>query len=306
MKKVFIAILAVGALASCSSDDLVSISREPITFGEASIGKGTRAATDPSYGAKKPLNEFQVWGKVTGNTGNSLNIYNGADVERRGVADGEAFWCSQTEYWVPSATYNFAAVAHATKVTTADGLPSVINYTADGVSDLLYAEPITAKTDISATPTSGVNANKCVPFVFSHLLSKVHFSFLSTSQDLTVSDTSITGYFTQGTYTIGAATPWVAATTSATPLSFGAAAGTVNDDEAVTSALARLIIPGAQTWNITIVQDGKPINAELTHAFEPNTEYNILVTLQGASAITFTITSIEGWNNEEQDIPLDF
>ena len=297
--------MAFGAFASCSNDDIVSISREPITFGEATIDNSTRALADPSYGESKALNVFQVWGNVTGNTGNTLNIYNGAAVERRSAADGEPFYCAQTEYWVPSARYDFVAVAHATKVTTANGLPSVIDYTADGVSDLLYAKPATIETDLSAQPNSVVNENKCVPFKFSHLLSKVHFSFLSTSQPLSVTDVSVTGYFTEGTYTIGAASPWVGKNPATTAMSFGAADGTVNATTAVTSQLARLIIPGPQTWSISVTQDGKTIPAQLTFTFEPNKEYNILVTLQGASAITFEIVTFESWG-ASKDIPLEF
>lgn len=304
-------LLLAGALSfgSCSNDEtLQTIEPKAIAFGYVSIKENSRAIQDPSYGTENPIDEFKVWGTVTGNVG-SANLYNGALVERKGAADGQPFTCTQEEYWIPNATYNFRAIANATAVSPEIGLPTSISYTADGVSDLLLAEQVTVATNESAVPTTGVNTNLCVPFTFSHLLSKVHFTFISTSslKPITVTDIQITGHYASGTYTIANATPWGSQVKaeSTQPLSFGNAEGTVTTT-GVTSQLARLIIPGnSQSLTISFKQDGESIEpVTLTHDFAPNTQYNIQITIEGGSEITFEIVELEAWG-AEQDIPLN-
>lgn len=298
-------LLLAGALsfASCSSDetiDGIDMQGKAITFGNVSIKENSRAIQDPSYGTENPIDEFNVWGTVTGNIG-SANLYNGALVERNGAADGAPFTCAQEEYWIPSATYNFMAIANATSVTLEEGLPTAINYTADGASDLLLAEPVEVTTNESAVPVSGVLAdNKCVPFTFTHLLSKVHFTFISTSslKTITVTDIQIAGHYASGTYTIANAT-WGDGDQendeSTQPLKFGNAEATITTT-GVTSQFARLIIPGDnQTLTISFNQDDEKVEKELTHDFAPNTQYNIQITIEGGSEITFKIESLEAW-----------
>ena len=306
------------SLGSCSGDEtLETMEKKAIAFGNVSIKNGSRAA-DPSYGDNKLIDGFQVWGTVTGNAG-SANIFNGATVTR-GTADyGEPWTCSETQYWIPTATYNFIAIANANSVTPTSGMPTAINYTADGTSDLLLAEPVLVNTDDMAEPDKDdVNENGCVAFTMTHLLSKVHFTFEDSNgnpvTNTKISNIQVIGHYASGTYTIGATTPWgsqvLAATTSA--LSFGGI--DANDTEATTSQYARLIIPGTQTWYITFAQNGTTIDEPLIlegetagtgYTFAPNTQYNILVTV--GSNITFTINSLEAWDNggEEQNIPLN-
>ena len=286
------------SLGSCSSDEtLESIEREAITFGNVTMENLSRA-TDPSYSAKD-IASFQVWGTVTGNAGEAL-IFDGATISKGNAAYGVA-WTQedgQQQYWIPGADYEFLAIVDGNKsgvtsITEKDGLgmPTTISYTADGVTDLLCQ-------NVSRPQNSDESV---VAFQFTHLLSKVHFTFESEFQNVDVTDIQITGHYESGTYNIGDKS-WTLGSKNTSSISFGAALG-ITPAIPVTSTYARLIIPGEQTWTISFIKDGKEETPTITHNFVANTEYNILVTFEGGE-ITFTIHSLEQWG-AEQNIPLN-
>ena len=293
------------SLGSCSSDDTIdAIQGEAITFGNAFVENSTRA-TDPSYGAEaNAFTQFQVWGRVTGNTtGNTVNLYGGDGAKVTGSVGAE--WsCNETEYWIPSATYKFIAIANAGSVSLTNGLPATISYTADiaetpapdGTKDLLLGELNeanslkTVTTDNNATPSESP-----VAFTFTHLLSKVVFTFTNIdNKDLTVSDIQITGFTKEGTYNI-AGKKWTSAIEDenmAGALKFGSSI--VKPNIPNTSAYERLVIPGTYTLNISISIDGRdePITAELSQEFLANNSYNFTADIDtGKKYIIFTITS---------------
>lgn len=291
----------------------MNMSKMPIAFGGTFVDDTTRALDDPSYGEGKLIDQFTAWGIVTGNVGSS-NLYggDGTVVSRGSAAYGSPFNSNEQEWWIPSASYRFAAVANHKSVTLENGLPSSITYTCTAENkDLIYAEPVTVTTSDSAepeqstgTPNEGVNESGCVPFVFSHLLSKVYFTFVSTSQPLEVTNVQATGHYAEETYTISTK-QWSSTTLASEALSFGDADGQVTT-EGTTSQKACLIIPGLQTWNISLMQGDEAKSATLTDfVFEPNKAYNILVTLEGASAITFVIEKLEAWG-DVKDVELYF
>ena len=283
----------------------MNMSKMPIVFGGTFVDDTTRALDDPSYGEGKLIDQFTAWGIVTGNVGSS-NLYggDGTVVSRGSAAYGSPFNSDEQEWWIPSATYQFAAVANHKIVTLENGLPSSITYTCTAENkDLIYAQPVMVKTNELASPikstgtrNEGVNENGCVPFVFSHLLSKVYFTFVSTSQPLEVTKVQATGHYAEGTYTISTQ-QWSSTTLASEALSFGDADGQVTTKGTI-SQKACLIIPGLQTWNISLMQGDDAKSATLTDfVFEPNKAYNILVTLEGASAITFDIEKLEAWGD---------
>ena len=308
-------LLLAGALsfASCSSDetiDGIDMQGKAITFGNVSIKENSRA-TDPSYGAND-IENFQVWGTVTGNA-NTVNVFNGATVTKGDAAYGVAWDCDQTQYWIPSATYKFMAIAHGTIASSdSNGMPTAISYTADGTTDLLLGEVATngiktVTTDVNCTPTENP-----VAFTMSHLLSKVHFTFQTTSTgSFNIADIEVKGHFASGQYTIAGGS-WESQTVATTALSFGDATG-VTSTTSQTSADACLIIPGTQSLSVsfskTYILNGKEMNTEPVTAslddytFEANKEYNILVTLEGGSPITFTILSLKGWDTDNNGVP---
>ena len=286
MKKLFIAMLAVAAVTACAKDDVISIDRQAIGFGNPFVENAVRA----DYSDGKNLTAFTVYGTVTGNN-NTVALFGGDGANVTGKV-GDATWaCGEPEYWVPNCTYAFQAVA--------DG---VINNGAITVSvgngdlDLLYATA-NAETDENAAPTgTGVNANGVVEFNFTHLMSRVGFSFengsANTAYDYNITAVSFTGHDTTGTYTIGSG--WdTTVTASSTDLNFG-----IGD-------VTHQIIPGNQTLNVTIAYDilynGKKISAtsvakELTYTFEQNTNYNIKVTIPAPGGeIKFTTQAVGTW-----------
>ena len=123
---------------------------------------------------------------------------------------------------------------------------------------------------------------------------------------MAVTDVKVTGHFAKGTYTINdqkwSETTQAPATAA---LSFGGADGDVTT-KGTTSQKACLIIPGQQTWTVSLKQGDETKTATLTDfVFEPNKAYNILVTLQGASQITFIVNTLEAWG-AEKDVDLNF
>ena len=303
MKKTFIALMTLAVAAvSCNKADVISVDRQAITFGEAFVDNATKADYSSTL-----INAFKVYGTVTGN-GNTVNVYEGADVTRGTASYGAAWACSQTEYWLPSASYSFQAVVDGEikdgKIAYAVGQDKG----GDDISDLLYATA-SATTDSSAAPTGDIE-NGCVAFTFQHLLSKIGFTFTNgvTGSDkytFKVNSISFTNHDKEGTYTIG--TGWDATVTeSTTALSFGAptAVVTLSDSQAATTT--HQIIPGEQTLQVTVNYDilygGNTVYAgmapaakDLTHTFAQGCVYNIVVTLPApGQEIKFTVKEQDG------------
>ena len=325
MKKAIIALAAVVALAACSKEQTVVADRGDAIGFDSFIENSTRAI-DPSYGTTNLIEEFYVWGTVKGNAmADAMLLYNGAKVYDTTPEYGVAYGCDQTEYWLPSATYNFVALAGHDSVTPTTGMPATISYTADGTKDLIYTkEGETVKTNPQSVPDN-VNTNKCVAFTFNHLLSKVHFKFSndsgSTNYKFVVKDIKVSGQYTSGTYTIGATTPWAAtgAVAVENAWSFGHATNATTEDAAaadiisgtpVTSNYARLFIPGAQNLTISFTRELwkvgassatsiDPVTAPLTTTFAENGAYVINVGLTVGAPISFTIDELGAWAAEQ-------
>ena len=290
------------SLGSCSSDEtLESMEPKAITFGSVSMENHSRAAYDPSYSAND-IASFQVWGTVTGNKGSAL-IFDGAKVENKNPEDltqaagyNNVWYCPVTQYWIPGASYEFLAIVDGNKegvtsITAEDelGMPTTISYTADGETDLLCQK-------VSRPQNSNENV---VAFEFTHLLSKVHFTFQDGSGkpvNTTITDIQVTGHYASGTYTIGATNPWGTPTKAGENkyLNFGDATTYVNAETPVTSANARLVIPGKQTWSISFSLNGSKQTLELKdQTFEANQAYNLIVTL--GKSMTLQVIKVAEW-----------
>ena len=172
MRKLFVSLLAVAALAACSNEDVV---RQPasnaISFDGMFVENATRAE-DPSI-KTGTLEAFDVWGFMNETTG---EVFNGTDVTKMGD-----MWCYDVpQYWLPGNTYYFAALAPmnsqnvALTVASGDaaklGLGKIDFTNVDGSEDLIYA---------STSMQAKVNDEKngAVKFTFNHLLSKIKFTF---------------------------------------------------------------------------------------------------------------------------------
>lgn len=182
MKKIFVCLFAVAALASCQKDQVLeSVVGPAIAFENASVDNATRAAVDPST-TTATINKFSVWGY--------MDERNGAIFNEEIVSKSGSDWTyANTQYWLAGHTYYFGAlsatyaedgetlkdikVTPETSVEAADyGLGTVKFTNTDGTNDLLYAAQkveAAADADLSAMPKVGL--------AFSHLLSKVKFTF---------------------------------------------------------------------------------------------------------------------------------
>lgn len=310
MKKIFYAVVAVVAMASCSKDEVIELNREQIGFGEAFVDNGTRA----DYSSGNDIQEFKVYGTLTG-SGNTVQIFNGANVTRptdlaSGVYDQTKAWiCTEVQYWVPSASYEFAAIVDGVATETT-GLPATIPFTvADGVDnkDLLYATA-TVTTGANANPTTGVNGEGFVAFTFDHLLSKVQFTVaneMAVNYSIKVTGITVTGVAQDGIYTVGAATPWAKNGDATTTLTFGTT-GVIDSANTAGASETRQILPVEQTLAVTIAYD---INYKGTkvasttksgnipaQTYQKNTVYNITAKIN-ATKIQFSVESVGGFND---------
>ena len=296
MKKMFFALFAVLAMVSCSNEEVIEVNREQIAFGDVFVDNATRA----DYSSGKPLNAFKVYGTVSG-----TQIFDGDNVTRGSKTNGEAWSCDgDAQYWLPSSTYNFAAIVDGEATTT--GLPATIPFTvADGAGnlDLLYATA-TVTTDANAVPDN-VNTNGVVAFDFSHLLSKLQFKIVNaTNQNYKVTSISVTGVAQDGIYTVDGGT-WAKNGNATTTLTFVTDPVDVAGSATVEVSEARqlLPVPVAQTLNVTITYDvmdgGKKVgtltkSGEITQTFVKNTVYAVTLTISG-SAINFSFNTVGGW-----------
>ena len=323
MKKVLFALAAVVALAACSKEQtLVTPQPDAIGFGTPFIENSTRV-TGSEFTS---VDSFNVWGTVKGNAmTDAMLLYNGAKVYDTTPEYGVAYGCDQTEYWLPSAEYNFVALAGHSGVTPTTGMPATISYTANGTKDLIYTKVGETITTNPQSVPSGVNGNGCVAFTFNHLLSKVHFKFTNNSGSANykfiVKDIKVSGQYTSGTYTIGATTPWAAtgAVAETNAWSFGHATNATTEDAdaadilsgtPVTSNYARLFIPGAQNLTISFTRElwktdgtsaisSDPVKVPLTTTFAENGAYVINVGLTVGAPISFTIDTLDAWAAEQ-------
>lgn len=300
MKKTFIAIMAIAALAACNKAEVLETAKgDAITFGEAFVDNATKA-TDPTYGAVA-LTKFNVYGTVTGTAG-TVNIYNGDEVT--GTVGNNVWNCDNEQYWIPGASYKFAAIVDANSIgQDADQMPTTITYETSGQKDLLYAEATATGLPIGQT-------NNPVNFTFSHLLSKVQFTVKSN----TVYTEDYSGYyhsiknievsnFATGTYTIGGS--WVGTTDK--NIVFGNIEKiTDNDAQGKTNATQMLLVPNAETFNVKftveLYKNGTllgtetktiPVEADLVKGHA----YNFAIDCKVGAPIQFKVENGPSWGD---------
>lgn len=314
MKKLLISMLAVATLASCAKEETLSFDKgEAIQFGNAFVENSTRAI-DPSYSAKD-INSFKVYGTV-----NNVNIYNGNLVSRPSDVAGQGYgveWtCAGTQqYWIAGADYKFVGIVDGDKdgVTKTNlgnyDMPSTIDYTADGKTDLL-CQNITRKDDTSI-----------VGFNFTHLLSKVNFTVVNGSKDATgysfvVKSITFKGA-TEATYDVVNA-KWNDATATGNTVIGNERtvnSSTVKDIVVATGAASAelgtevLFIPGTYTISFTVdilyngnlvATNNYPVTGKTyTHTLAAANAYNFKVNVSVGKPIQFTVTSNPTWNPAE-------
>lgn len=312
MKKLLISMLAVATLASCAKEETLSFDKgEAIQFGNAFVDNATRAN---DYGPNKPLEEFKLWGTIEGSEGPTAIFAN--DTVKGDVGADNVWNCtSKTQYWIEGAKYNFAAVVGGT-VTATNGLPSSIEYTADGNTDLLYAR--------SNQYTGLASNNPKVAFEFKHLLSKVKFTLQNTTSNAanvgiytyTLTDVKITNAITTGTYTVAdtknadnsytvkmTADAWSPNVTG--PMTFAGIDGVTNLSQSSTAE--SLIIPmddAVVSYTVNLYYGGKKITSTSKSTpvdFAPGCSYNLVVSTGLNNEIKFSVTTDPSWTQVTPD-----
>ena len=274
-------------------------------IGFNSFVENSTRATDPSYSAKD-IQSFKVWGTVNG-----VNIYNGALVSRNDKAYNVAWDCEgNQQYWISGADYVFTGIVDGDKAgvsttTAVNGLPTTIEYTADGATDLL-CQTIVRKA---------YTGSDIVAFNFTHLLSKVNFTVKNNSTAakdyiFVARDITFTGA-TKGTYTI-------AYPTENGQLVGGTWAYTENDDIALLPLTVKtdvasaelgaevLFIPGSYIVDFAVDVYYKEVAvanrittmeyAASTQSLEANKAYNFVVNVSLGNRIEFTVEEQPEWN----------
>lgn len=296
MKKILISMLAVAALVSCSKEESIRVDQgEAIAFGNAFVDNSTRAE-DKTYG-EVDLTAFNVYGTVTGTNG-TVNIFNGDAVT--GSVGPNVWTCTNKQYWIEGATYDFAAVVDATVAQDANKMPTTLTTVADATmnfKDMLYAD----RLDIVGQKTG----NGPVNFTFEHLLAKAFFTVTSNTADgyyYTVTDITV-GNYESGVYTIANET-W--APGAAKNVAFGDIEEVTAADNAKTNATQMLLVPTTDTFNVTftadLYKDGTKLGTETkTIAVENDlvkgNVYNFTIALSVGELIQFTVTNDPTWTN---------
>jgi hypothetical protein len=309
MKKLFISMLAVAALVSCSKEQTIVADKGELIGFNSFVENSTRA-TDPSYGGgqgQAALTEFKVWGTVDASNGNPVAIYANDTVTGTAVGASNIWNCTtKTQYWIKDAKYNFAALVHAGNVTLgADLLPAIVEFTATtGSTDLMYARSTENIVGLASQ-------NDPVNFTFAHLLSKVYIGVTNNSSSATgysflVKNIKINAPKTSGKYyiqnvvenseTISAGT-WKATAGDYTFANISVTGATAE------CAAEQLLIPGDATVSfdvdiiynnatITTKQYSKSVTLSAGNAYR----FNILASV--GEEIKFSVESQPTWSNQ--------
>ena len=231
---------AVVALSSCTKNEVLEVAESrAISFNGTGIDNITRNDITSTG-----FNQFNVYGGY----GKDNTIFDG-----RSVTKSPGWQYSPTEYWV-AGTWNFGAYA----VDGTSGVTPTWNYT-NGLTlevvsdmtnqgDLVYADaeniPVTKGEDGNLQGTQVVSLN------FTHLLSKIQFSFTKSSdlsgQQVTISDFTISGINTKCTWTKGVQG------SSNTPVNFTDAMGDELSEGEGTKTTEFYVIPQTVGENFTI------------------------------------------------------
>ena len=313
MKKLFISMLAVAALASCSQEDVIVADKGDLIGFNSFVENSTRAAKDPSYGqGAQNLTKFQVWGTVNGGNG-LVAIYNGADVEGQvGYADNEKtqpniWYCDVKQYWIKDAKYNFAALVNGTNsLDSVDYLPTKVKgFVADGETDLLYAR--------SEEITGLASGNGPVNFNFAHLLSKVKFTVKNNSKAAEQYSFKVNNIVIKGKNTGDVTLATKVWDTSATTVdtNYTVAEIVVNKDTADAGeecAKELLLIPGDFniTFNVDIYNGTTKLGSQAypiapavyNQTLKAGYAYNFVINVKVGEEITFSVTEQPTWNED--------
>lgn len=203
MKRLVMCGVVALALAGCTQSEVLNISSDRAIGFDAYTGKGTRAVNDITGGGSATFNKFIVYGSYANSEGQKTVVFNGVEVSYT-TSGTESSWTYANEQYWQNGDYKFVAYSDGNgalsgeptaSYTHDDGL-QIQNYVV-GEKDLIFAtieKPGVDKSTYEGTP---------VNLKFSHLLSKVKFTFTETFADnltVEVSNLKIVNSKIKGTY----------------------------------------------------------------------------------------------------------
>ena len=285
MKKILFAILCIGTLASCAREEVTTSHQVEIKFANAFVdvhGVRTKAA-DPTV-TSNSIDAFKVWGFMDQTSG---WMFDGKVVSR----DGDAWTYEDLQYWTPEHTYYFGALAPvencswtlSTDNANEYGIGVVSFTNVDGTEDLLYAATKVTTADEETLLAEGMDP---VNLTFSHLLSKVKFTFTNafTTENVTMTVSEIKMTVPKAA-TIDLAVEnwwdnddWTVTGTETTTLDFANVPGVLEITQSAASTNQRLTFPAAKTATYEI-----SFKVNLTVGDQPAMEIEKTATLTGVA-----------------------
>lgn len=313
MKKIFIAVLAVAALVSCSKEQTVNVDEGfKIGFDNTFVENSTRA-NDLKVGNF----DFGVYGSVINSQNQQGMIFTNQEVANDGSYSPAQYWIAGANYeFVAIAPYTEAAWTYAPAVNTAaeNGTITFNNETAVANQDLIFANA-TAYTDdaFMADPDK-------VGFTFNHMLSRVKFEFTNgtvAANNLTFKVTNVVleGVHSEGTLAV--ADGAVADTWTVGAETFDKVFGNAGDAAIAAAAKASTehfyLIPATKQFTVkfkvTLFQAGVEFGtydrtATVTLNMQKGMSYNVTAELDADTTlddilkpIEFQVDGVEDWEN---------
>lgn len=319
MKKIAMIALAAAALAACNKSEVVETPKGiAIAFDNAFVNNSTKANDITA----QTLESFGVFGYVEAN-GTKGKIFDNQLV----TGSKGKFTYTPPQYWIASAQYYFTAIAPMTNrhwtYETSDAQNGVLtfdNVAAGANQDLLFAY-----NQPAVTPSAITEAPDAVAFDFSHILSRVKFTFengFASTSNMTfeVSDVHITNACPGGklNMTNGApAAAWdVTEYTGNQDIDFKDAGDAVLASGATAETEHFYMIPTQREYVVTFVVNlyqagvhvGKDLSrsAKVTIDLNKGVSYNVKATLNQDNVtenplfpIVFDVNTIDEWDEFE-------
>ena len=326
MKKIFIAVLAVAALASCSKEQTVNVDKgEAISFENAFVENATRA-TDLTT---TNLQDFGVYGTVA-KGGNTALIFDNTKVYK----SGDVFKYDVAQYWIAAANYTFTAIApHAGAKWSYDPEETTLSFDNEAAAaeqDVLFAYAAKAtEAELTAQNTLPV------AFTFKHILSKIAFKFENTFTDgnttLSIYNVKINNTAKKGTMAIndaGEDQAWKGTENLVVPFGTQSANVDLNKGAAIGNGANlvvnhQYIIPAKReyviTFDVDLYQAGvylatykHKITKEINFAKNGNYSLNVKLAPDTVDPdngtlypIEFTVEKVENWDSTNGNVALN-
>ena len=329
MKKLLIISLALVTITSCSKEQTIE-QPDPVSIGfdNIHVDNSTRANDLTADN----IEDFGVYGFVEALSSNTEGLlFENVKVKK----EGSDFKYSPVQYWIGNAQYYFAAMAPYTNAnwsyTSTDaqnGTVKFMNNEAGANQDLLFAytKPEVTNESITTKPAK-------VGFTFSHMLSRVKFSFTNgfetgSNISLKITGVTITDAQKEGTLSIsnGNAGDWSVADNAEEKnvfsINFGDAVGDIDnllDPQENASTEHFYMIPTTDTYNATftvaLYQAGVLVDTYNRSATIPvkmlkGFSYNIKATLNASNTsddgelfpIEFTVIGVNEWDTTDPNV----